>query len=533
MNFNPLKKYKNNILLAILGLVFFVTYSYLNFNNPHLRFSWPDEMATYFTTTTFAETNSFSSPAQHADIAGNLISPRSMMVWQGSLVPVGFLGLPLIYGFVAKAIGAYSIIFLTPLLAVFGAFFLYRLLGLYFKEEIALLSGILLLILPAYSYYASFSMLSNVPQISLLIIGLYFLNLFLRDRKASWHPVISGLLVGMSLIIRPNEIIWIAPLVLFFIFINRKLVSPVSVIRFSLFLFIPIILLGFAQYQTYGHWYSTGYSLPQADAASGNSFSVLNYLFPFGINIVLALKNLTIYVGTTHWLFLGLCGTGVIMTLLRETEKKWRVLLIISLLLWTYLGLMYGSWKLLDNQILEISRLGISYNRYLLPALITSLPFISYLLIRIYRMDRRYAKFSSIAIVVCIFGFWISKVYFQGNDSLPKIKASIAEYNQVFEKVIEATPSDAIIETRRGDKIVFPQRQVVAQYSIESDLGFLDNLHSKTSYYVLANKNSDSWALFEEGFVYSSKYYGEEVFRFGDYKLFKVVPGDKKSEILW
>jgi len=540
-------------MLCLLGIGFFGIYSYLIFGNEHLRFSWPDEMAAFFSATQFAEENHLYAIAQHTDIADALVSPRSMLVWQGKLVPIGFLGMPLLWGGVAKAVGTSAILLLTPLLAVLGAYFFYRLLKLYFEESVALLSGILLLLMPAYWYYSSFVMLPNVAMVSLLIIGLFFLASGFKENRPWYFQMLAGLSLGAALIIRPNEVIWILPLVILFLLVSRKNLKFFS---FSLFLFfsvIPILLLAIAQSDTYGHWYQTGYSIgTEFTTALRTSHPAQNYLFPFGFEPLSAAKNIFTYVVSTHWLIIILAFVGAFMAIIREKQIAWKVLLGVAVSLSIFLGLMYGSWKLSDDLTLNISRIGVSYNRYLLPALITVLPFVAFLLVRIYRMPAvilpALRSFSvggsagregsrvtagiliSIFLGFLLFAFGFSKVYLQGNDSLPKIKQSIAEYNLIHEKVIELTPDNAVIETFRGDKIVFPERQVVAQYNY-SDNSFRLNLMESLPYYILSIENETyqglSLLLGDVGIKGKRAIKVENLI--GKYALYKVVDGEPDS----
>src|SRR5680860_1111514 len=84
--------------LAILAVVLFAGYSFLRFGNEYQRYSWPDEMANSVFIDQFRQTGTLVVPEERNEVAGNIINPRSVNVYQHQRVPAGFLGMPLIYG---------------------------------------------------------------------------------------------------------------------------------------------------------------------------------------------------------------------------------------------------------------------------------------------------------------------------------------------------------------------------------------------------------------------------------------------------
>src|SRR3989344_4867435 len=134
-------------VLIILGLIFFAVYSFLAFE---ASLNWqdplgniqnsPDETANLFFSRLFAEESrlQFADPANQA--AEDLISPRSMRVIAGKTVPAGFMGLPLIYGSLAKIAGLCSIPFITPFISIIGLIFFYLLVKEIFGRNAAFIA---------------------------------------------------------------------------------------------------------------------------------------------------------------------------------------------------------------------------------------------------------------------------------------------------------------------------------------------------------------------------------------------------------
>ena len=178
------------LTLILAGAAFFFLYSYLALTirgdwqaEPKLIFNSPDETANYF----FSDLMARESKLQYFDpanlAAAPLISPRSMRVIDVQTVPAGFIGLPLIYGLLAKILSSAAIPFFTPALAVIGVIFFYFVVKELFGRQTGFLSAGLLLIFPGFWYYAIKGLMPNVAFVVLLIMaGCFFARLLNRKQ---------------------------------------------------------------------------------------------------------------------------------------------------------------------------------------------------------------------------------------------------------------------------------------------------------------------------------------------------------------
>jgi len=280
-------------VLTAIGLVFFMLYSFLAFTTSG-PFNSPDETANYFFAGRFASETSlqFYDPAN--DTADGLVSPRSMRVVLGKTVPAGFIGLPILYGLVAKAFGTGIIPFLTPFLAVVAIIFFYLLVKSVFDRNIAFVSSLLAFIFPGWWYYSAKGLMPNVAFVSFLIISLYFFLRSLDSKKLS-HYLLFSVFLSFSLMVRTSEFIWIAVLLLAIVLLNLKKINwRYLITAFAVFLivFSPIFFFNQANY---GSPFSLGYSLNlelENKNLIGQSLTLAEKMvLPFGFHPKTALAN--------------------------------------------------------------------------------------------------------------------------------------------------------------------------------------------------------------------------------------------------
>ena len=183
----------NSLILVILASLFFIATSSFNFSlqdDSYTKWTSPDESANYFFSKRFSEGKSLGSFDEAAIIGDNMVMPRSFRSDFGWLKPVSFLGIILIYGFLASFLGSALIPFFTPLLAALGILIYYEIVRRVFNKRIALISSALLTFFPVYIYYSVRSMFHNVLFIVLLLLGIYFLILAAKERKPK-QPVLE------------------------------------------------------------------------------------------------------------------------------------------------------------------------------------------------------------------------------------------------------------------------------------------------------------------------------------------------------
>ena len=81
--------------------VFFFLYSFLSFESikdPSIRLNSPDETANYFFSRLYATTGKLGYSEPLLAATEHFLHPRSMTGVNGTVVPVSFVGMPLLYG---------------------------------------------------------------------------------------------------------------------------------------------------------------------------------------------------------------------------------------------------------------------------------------------------------------------------------------------------------------------------------------------------------------------------------------------------
>src|SRR3989338_9977333 len=122
-------------------------------------FNSPDENANATFASYFAQHSTLRIPALYMGEGAEYFAPRSVVYRNGYYVPGSFIGLPLFYGLLSKIIPWVNL--LTPLFAVLGVLAFWGILRRIFSARIATISALLLLIHPAWWYFASRGMFPN------------------------------------------------------------------------------------------------------------------------------------------------------------------------------------------------------------------------------------------------------------------------------------------------------------------------------------------------------------------------------------
>ena len=258
MNLN--KKNIYFVVLLFLSGLSFVIYSFLyNISSP--LFNSPDESLNYFFIDNFAKNSSLYQEENLNSIANNLVHPRSTLVLNNKIVPVGFVGIVLILGFISKIIGIKLALFCVPLLACIVPVLLYYILKEIFDDKIAFFSSLMLYFHPAFIYYSSRSLLPNVLFISFLIISIFFVFLFknTENLKIKYLAIIlSSLSLSLSLITRLSEVVWVFVIYLFLLAYVFKKLNLKYIILFLCVFLVPMLFMLKTNYNIYGHPLSTG-----------------------------------------------------------------------------------------------------------------------------------------------------------------------------------------------------------------------------------------------------------------------------------
>ncbi|MFH0988300.1 MAG: glycosyltransferase family 39 protein, partial [Parcubacteria group bacterium] len=320
------------IVLIGLAIVFSFVYSWFavsvnlpqsNQLNKQMIFSWPDEMASHAFVSRFIDNGSFVMPEPLNAVLNTYVHPRSVNIVINNIVPMGFLGMLIIYGWLGKLFGLTAVMFFTPLIAAIGVLFFYGLIARIFDKRTGFISALLLFCLAPFWYYANLGMLSSVLFVSLLIIGLYF---FVKQADHKHHQLLSsvaGLFVGLALTVRLIEFPWVGILILVpTIFYWRK-IKWQQIVLFLVGVIIPLVVMLYYNYHTYGRWLTVGYltmsglsffdRLPNEFRVStvASMKAYLQFIFvPFGFHPRTILVNVYHYIARPLAPYLGLSIVG-------------------------------------------------------------------------------------------------------------------------------------------------------------------------------------------------------------------------------
>ncbi len=510
MIFERPKKAFDPYLLAtvILAGVFFLLYSWLSYfttqqSAERIIFNSPDETANYWSSQHFFTQGNFLEFSQASLIGEDIVKPRSFRIINNYLLPVGFLGLPWLYGLIASLFNSAGlIVYLTPLLAAGGIIFLYLLLRNIWGREVAFLGSILGFIVPGYWYYASKAMMPNVLFLSLLLIGLYFFSQAIKNRRLL-NYLLAGLLLGLALLVRPAEIIWIAPLLIFTsLYFYRR-------INWAYIWLVPIVGLAAALPMFYhniilfGQPWDVGYQLTAA--AGSQPSGILRYLLPFGFDWEVIRYNVVNYLYNLFpeqaWLIL--VGTGLFVFFsLRERKKSNFAYLFLIIILSLLLVVYYGSWQFSDNPNPRLITIGTSFVRYWLPLYFFALPLIAYGVTRLFRSARR--AWLLVVVALFCFNFVISAnlIYRDKQEGLLAVARNLQIYQQSAAQVAEQIEPEAIIVAKKQDKVFFPEWTVVYDLFYDIDYARVRHLLDYYSVYVWDFRRSTDNLAYTNATIY-------------------------------
>lgn len=492
-------------VLLVLAASFFIAASSFNFylqKDGFVKWISPDETANYTFAKLYAQEGELSIYEKYNLYAKDIIHPRSFRSDHGSMKPVSFLGLALIFGRVAGWIGFEAIPYLTPAFGGLAIIFYYLLVGRLFSKRNALISASILAFFPVFIYYSARSLFHNVLFISLLLGGLYFSVRMGdgRQGKYDWKGLLSAalgaLLTGAAVMSRSSELLWVGPLFFFIWAANFRKVGILRLVIFLAFLGFSLLPAFYWNQILYGGVTASGYpevnrsistlkdasaGLVQAPfAAEPASYELLlkkikDNVFYFGFNPKEALKTFKNYfILMFPWLFWpAAVGFLSFISSWRQLKKRHFVFLAGYFFLSATLVLYYGSWKFNDNPDPSMITIGNSYTRYWLPIYLGAIPFFSLLIIRLTDFKdqeggrlMKYLKvsttalsrFMSVAIVAFIS---VTFVLFGSNEGLVETFKKQRAAKKDLDKVLSLTEKNAVIITRYHDKLFFPERKVI------------------------------------------------------------------------
>ena len=138
LDHNMNSKIRELLWPSLMAIVFLMAVWWLPATTPEI-FNSPDEMANFYFAKNVALHNSLSVPEPLNNELGNRVYPRSIAASNGALRPLSFIGLPVIYGVLAKIFSVRAIPFFTGLIAALAGLAFYFLLRKEFGQKWSLL----------------------------------------------------------------------------------------------------------------------------------------------------------------------------------------------------------------------------------------------------------------------------------------------------------------------------------------------------------------------------------------------------------
>lgn len=452
-------------------------------------FNSPDESANAFFAESFSETGTLHVYNEQNAALHGILHPRSIVSLDGYLVPVSFHGLMVLAGIIRWLFGDGAMVFVTPVLAVLGILAWRTIVRRLFDDEwLANAAALLLLLHPAFWYYAGRVMMHNVGFISLTLLAFaWFLERPLSRRFTSyaWRYVdlfcSAGFLV-FAIVFRISEALWVVPLFVLLFFTKRAeitwkhiLVWSVSIILF----FLPFLFLNS---QTYHAVFVTGYQVeggvdisvfdPEfvATTPSGEQASSI---LPFGFAPRAMAIHVWQYIFALYpWMFIP-AALGFFLVLQQEKNRRWFFYHLTFLMISTWLVLLYGSWVFNDNPDPNVYSLGNSYVRYWLPMFVLSTVYAAYAIRLIGErlfVQRASWKRAYICFVFIFIALLSGRLVFFGHDGFVPTRAALFQNERKQEQVLSLVPEDGIVIVDRADKFIFPHRNVITP--LRSDLTY-------------------------------------------------------------
>lgn len=526
------KRMLNNwhyFVVFVLAIIFFIATSSFNYltqsygNPDFVKWASPDETANYFFAKHYAQTKTIGVFEEDNLIVNDIIKPRSFRSDNGTMKPVSFLGIILIYGQMAAWTSYKVIPYLTPLFASIGLLYFYALVKKMFGKNNALISTFLLASFPPYIYYTMRSMFHNVLFTVLLVIGLYYAVAMVKKKikikkeeqiwwwftSANWHGLIcaalAGIFLGLAVSARSSELLWLGPALFALWLFNIRQAGFIK--PFILLLFAVIALLPTFYYNQilYDSFYLGGYaemnkSIVNIKDASTNLLGSVavksdrNFLdtlkenvLVFGLHPRQSFNMFKYYfAGMFYWIFWP-AVFGFMMYLGNWRKFRYRhwvyflCLGITTLILVVY----YGSWIFYDNPNRANHTIGNSYTRYWLPIYLGVLPLVSLLIMRLSRIiswplkklnhkQNVKSKFFSCrfsrkilynslraASVAAIFFLSTNFLLSGSEEGIIYLIKNQQEAKRDWQEAISLTEDNSLIITLYHDKLFFPERKII------------------------------------------------------------------------
>lgn len=494
-----LKRYWHWIILITMAIIFFIgtaSFNYYTQANGFIKWLSPDESSNYNFTKLYAQEGQLSFFEKYNLLSADIMHPRSYRSDLGWLKPVSFLGIILIYGKIASLTTYKVLPFLTPLFAAIGLIFYYLLIKEIFGKRNALISALLAAALPPLIYYSARSMFHNVLFVVLLIVSLYFAIIMVKTKKlaseadtikfklAKFLPdvyaALAGTFLGLSVITRSAELLWLIPAWLALWLFNIKKVGLIKLLIFLAFFACSLTPALYWNQILYGSPWRGGYeemnqsissiagagqAIITSGAIKNSLIQIKNKVFHFGFAPKQSFKMLYFYFAAMfYWLFWpAVFGSVWFLKKIKKWHRRHYCYLTVYTIIFFILLFYYGSWDFHDNPDPKSHTIGNSYTRYWLPIYLGAIPLASFFLVKLSNLLRKKILINGFRVLIIMVIFFISlKFVLLGSAEglIISAKNQLAS-RQDLNKILNLTESNSVIITQYHDKLLFPGRKVI------------------------------------------------------------------------
>lgn len=390
----------------------------------------------------FSKTWNLTIPLEHHFSSNSLkiaLTPRDAAQVNGSIIPQTFPAAIIIYGLVAM-LSKYLIILVTPAIFSLIICFFYKIVRQMFSEKVAILSSVLLLLMPHFLYLGTSLISDDLFSLLFLLIGI--------DSFINKKLPLSTLAFGISILFRLPNAIWALPFAVIAISKLKDKKYFKNLYRFALsalFFFIPITAIALINFWLYGSPLRTGYNLqyPVINQIIGSSTRFFNGGI---LDFVRQISNYLVFLYTLPLFLAGI----FLVRFAKKMPKNFLYAFYIScgiflFLTWQYAGSIFWGH--------DQAALNSSFLRYTLPFYLF-LPILTTLSIGQFKV-----KNQRIWLGVLSCSFIITLLFFRGG-MLEKWR-QLSDGQKIQQLIIESTSPDTLIISQNTDKYIYPKREVL------------------------------------------------------------------------
>lgn len=452
----------------------------------------PDETANVLTAVNFAERGSFAVSYPLVNFFEWAV-PRSFVgmpslsgiAKYAKIVPIGFLGMPLVLAIAFKIFGVYGLLFLTALVALATLWPLWASLPKKWNEGAKWSVLLAWVSFPTVIIYANRGAFGNL-FLTCLAIWIWWLLTYV---KTIWRWPVAGILLGLAMMIRPPEAIWLLPMVVFAV-LSRSPLPPLLRGGFKtshtvLFLIPLIITLAFGAalgFQTYEKLFVSGYQIRitkevrstgygvQQDGSDvlRTSYSVQSpeavsvfKIVSIGLHPRNIAWNVWQYIIILFWPWTLVC---IVATIIAIRDKIWQKQewWVTAAFVWTttWLIIFYGNGVYQDHVGVNVASMGNSFLRYLLPLSVVAAVSAGYVFERLWKNWS--LKILGVCMVILLVGLGQWYAIYKDDEGIAANEKELVRYAEIRDEARAWLDPATVVVSDRSDKVFFPIFQSVS-----------------------------------------------------------------------